>query len=55
MTRGEAVLRLNDSVGFRLSGHDKEAMFINRLQEAQRDLEAGKTLPRFLIQEDQDA
>lgn len=53
MTRTEAVQRLNEAVGFRLSGHDKEDVFIRRLQEAQRDLESGKTLPRFLLQEDQ--
>ena len=53
MIRSTAVQRLNDAVGFRMSGHDKEATFILRLQEAQRDLELGKTLPKFLIQEDQ--
>ena len=53
MTRTEAVQRINDAIGFRSLGNPLEATIIRRLQEAQRDLEKGKTLPRFLIQEDQ--
>jgi hypothetical protein len=53
VTRSEAVIRINDGLGFRPSGHSLEPKIILRLQEAQRDLEKGKTLPRFLIQENQ--
>lgn len=53
VTRSEAVVRINDGLGFRPSGHSLEPKIILRLQEAQRDLESGKTLPRFLIREDQ--
>src|SRR5258706_11324356 len=53
MTRGEAIKRINDGMGFRADGHSLEAKFILRLLEAQRDLEKGKTLPKFLLQEDQ--
>lgn len=53
MLRSDAVRRINDGIGFRPDGHSLEAKIILRLQEAQRDLEQGKTLPRFLIQEDQ--
>jgi hypothetical protein len=53
MTRTEAVQRINEGIGFRAAGNPLEATIIRRLQEAQRDLEKGKTLPRFLIQEDQ--
>lgn len=35
------------------SGHAMESKIILRLQEAQRDLEKGKTLPKFLLLEDQ--
>lgn len=53
MLRSVAVQRINDDLGFRPDGHSLEAKIILRLQEAQRDLEKGKTLPRFLLQEDQ--
>jgi hypothetical protein len=53
VTRSEAVVRINDGLGFKPSGHSLEPKIILRLQEAQRDLEKGKTLPRFLLQEDQ--
>lgn len=53
MTRTEAVQRINDGIGFRAAGNALEPTIIRRLQEAQRDLEKGKTLPRFLILEDQ--
>jgi len=53
LTMGDAVNRISEGVGFRASGHLQEPMFGRRLQEAQRDLERGKTLPRFLLLEDQ--
>lgn len=49
VTRTQAVERIAVGLGFR-SGLDSH--IILRLQEAQRDLEKGKTLPRFLIQQD---
>lgn len=52
MLRSVAVKRINDGLGFRPDGHSLEAKIILRLQEAQRDLERGKTLPRFLLEED---
>lgn len=52
MLRDVAVQRINDAIGFRPSGNPLEARIVLRLQEAQRDLERGKTLPRFLIVED---
>ena len=51
--RDEAVARINEATGFRITGNAIEPVIIKRLQEAQRDLEKGKTLPRFLLQEDQ--
>lgn len=53
MDRDAAVQRINDGLGFRPAGNPLESKIILRLQEAQRDLESGKTLPRFLLQEDQ--
>lgn len=53
MLRSEAVTRINDAIGFRPAGHSLESKIILRLKEAQRDLEKGKTLPRFMIREDQ--
>lgn len=53
MTRTEAIQRINDGIGFRPTGNPLEPTIIKRLQEAQRDLEHGKTLPKFLVQEDQ--
>lgn len=53
MLRDVAVQRINDGLGFRPAGNPLESKIILRLQEAQRDLESGKTLPRFLLQEDQ--
>lgn len=53
MDRDTAVTRINDGLGFRPAGHSLTDKIILRLQEAQRDLEAGKTLPRFLILENQ--
>lgn len=48
--RAGAVLRIQEGLGFR---SDREATIIRRLMEAQRDLERGKTLPKFLLREDQ--
>lgn len=49
MLRSEAVARIQRGLGFRT---DQEQNIIDSLQEAQRDLEGGQTLPWFLIQED---
>lgn len=53
MDRDTAVQRINDGLGFRPAGNPLTDKIILRLQEAQRDLEKGKTLPQFLLQEDQ--
>jgi hypothetical protein len=50
MNRDTAVIRIQDGLGFATRQTDK---IILRLQEAQRELEMGKSLPRFLVQEDQ--
>lgn len=50
MLRDVAVARIQDGLGFANRQTDK---IILRLQEAQRELEKGKTLPRFLLQESQ--
>lgn len=50
MLRSVAVARIQDGLGFRPGLSDK---IILRLQEEQRDLERGKTLPKFLVSEDQ--
>lgn len=50
MLRSVAVTRIQDGLGFASRQSDK---IVLRLQEAQRELEKGKTLPKFLLQEDQ--
>lgn len=50
MLRSAAVSRIAEGLGFRA---DLETTIISRLQESQRLLEKGKTLPRFLLLEDQ--
>lgn len=50
MDRSAAVARIKEGLGFRKS---LDTTIVSRLQEAQRDLEKGKTLPKFLIKEDQ--
>lgn len=50
MLRTVAVQRVTDGLGFR---SDLASRVILRMQEEQRDLERGKTLPSFLIAEDQ--
>lgn len=53
MDRDTAVLRINRGLGFLAPGHGQTNDVIQCLQEAQRDLERGKTLPKFLLLEDQ--
>lgn len=53
MTRDQAVQRINQGIGFRPAGNPLESTIVLMLQEAQRDLEHGKTLPRFLLMENQ--
>jgi len=48
-----AVQRVNAALGFRPDGHSLESQIALRFAEAQDDLEMGKTLPKFLLQEDQ--
>jgi len=50
MNRSVAVTRIQDGLGFTSNQSDK---IILRLQEAQRELEMGKTLPPFLLRESQ--
>lgn len=50
MLRSAAVARIQQGLGFRT---DLATPIIAMLQEAQRELERGKTLPKFLLQEDQ--
>lgn len=50
MLRSLAVARIQQGLGFR---SDRAEEIISALQEEQRDLEKGKTLPRFLLVEDQ--
>lgn len=50
MLQSEAVTRIQDGLGF---VSRQEAKIILRLKEAQRELEKGKTLPPFLLQETQ--
>lgn len=50
MLRSAAITRIQDDLGFANRQSDK---IVNRLQEAQRILEAGTSLPRFLVQEAQ--
>jgi len=54
MDRDAAVKRVNAGLGFRAVGHSLTDEIIARMLEAQRDLEHGKTIPKFLLQEDQD-
>lgn len=52
MTRDEAVTRIKEGLGF-WTGTALDQKIIDRLVEAQRELEKGITLPKFLLQEDQ--
>ena len=53
MNGSEAVKRVNQAIGFRPDGHSLETIIAQRFGEAQDELEMGKTLPKFLLQEDQ--
>lgn len=53
MDRAAAIRRINAAIGFRPDGHSLEDTIKLRLAEAQKDLEHGKSLPKFLLQEDQ--
>lgn len=53
MFRSVAIQRINQGLGFRPDGNSLEEKIVLALQEAQRDFEKGKTLPRFLVQESQ--
>lgn len=46
VTKAEAIQRIKDGLGFRRANMD--AIIVKRMQEAMRDMEAGKTLPDFL-------
>jgi hypothetical protein len=50
MLRSVAISRIQQGLGFR---SDLVAVIINALQEAQRELEGGQTLPWFLLKEDE--
>lgn len=50
MTRDEAVARIQQGIGFRSDLNDQ---IISALKEAKRRLEKGRTLPMFLLQEQQ--
>jgi len=50
MNRSAAVDRIKEGLEFR-TGTGQDAVIVSRLQEAQRHLELGRTLPRFLIEE----
>lgn len=51
MNRDAAVARIKDGLAFR-TGTAIDDKIVARLQEAQRDLERGKTIPKFLLVED---
>ena len=53
MLRSAAVRRINRDLGYRPDGWAREGDVISCLQEAQKNFEKGKTLPRFLLAEDQ--
>lgn len=52
MLGSDAVKRVSRSIGFRPDGHSLESVIASCFAEAQDDLEMGKTLPKFLLQED---
>lgn len=49
MLRAAAISRIKEGLDFRVGD---DAYIITRLQEAQRHLELGRTLPSFLVEED---
>jgi hypothetical protein len=50
MIGDQAVARIQQGLGFM---NRQASVILSRLQEAQKDFEKGKTLPKFLLQEDQ--
>jgi len=53
MLGSDAIKRINQGIGWRADGHSLESKFPGYFVEAQDDLEMGKTLPKFLLREDQ--
>lgn len=53
MLGSDAIKRVNRGLGFRPDGNSLETAIAACFQEAQDDLEMGKTLPKFLLQEGQ--
>lgn len=51
MLGSDAVSRIKEGLGF-LTGTHHDNRILARLNEAKRDFEKGKTLPRFLLQQD---
>lgn len=49
MTRDEVVAQVKEGLGFR---RDLDATIVRRLEESQRELETGRTLPSFIINKD---
>jgi len=49
MTRTEAVARILRDIGFRPAGGSLDDVIVSCLKEAQKELQKGKTLPRFLL------
>ena len=52
MIRSAAVAKVRQGLSFRTSSANLNSVIVEALQNVQRDLERGKTLPRFLVQED---
>jgi hypothetical protein len=52
MNKTQALARIKRGLGF-MTGTSRDSAIIDAMQEAQRELETGKTLPKFLLQEDQ--
>jgi hypothetical protein len=53
MNRGAAIARVRAGLSFRVSAPTLNNEIAEAMMKAQRDLEMGKTLPKFLLQEDQ--
>lgn len=53
MIGSDAIKRVSRGIGFRRDGNNLETHIAACFQEAQDDLEMGKTLPKFLLQEGQ--
>lgn len=52
MDKAGAIARIKRGLGF-MTGTSRDAAIVDALSEAQRELEMGKTLPRFLLEQDQ--